>query len=595
MKTQLMKNVLLLLAVTYICPLSLQAKEEWKPVNTIQFKLDHTSDEQKGLAVTENGEIFLTGNAKELTVLNNSNQSTSVFNTVNSQNRAGILAKLDKEGNLIWSNLVAGNEGNNKNSQITCIKVMGNYVYVVGGVASNTKGESEVSVFGQTLMSAGYMDLYVAKIDKESGQTIWAKTFGNTRDWEMFISLAVDKKGNIYTSCIVGNIMSDPLMASPTIPLAATGNWGEDYGIFKFDSDGNVVWARVVGSKGRETDASPAGLAIDNDENLIFVGTSNDKGEDLSVKTEHQEYVVGDFTYRLYPDKSRDALLAKINATDGGIIWSRFLTGAGNQTLKKVDVLPDGKIVAVGTADSNISIQGSNGFAEQTVENSSPATFLAQFGVDGQFEWSKLVSGEHVAKEIMCDRKEGILLVGQFTSSVDFGNGINLAATEGNTKEGFIAQYNYQGQAVWAKKITSTKQSSLYHIDILGDNLVVSGFISADATLPKFQKEDTYTIGGANYKWFASVYERNNTHTNIEDIHTTAESASVHLTGRSLTLNSSIPCKLEIFTPQGVKVLERALFNREEVNLAGLPTGIFLVNVRDLSGNTIAANKIILQ
>uniref|UniRef100_A0AB33J8V5 T9SS type A sorting domain-containing protein n=1 Tax=Prevotella sp. GTC17254 TaxID=3236794 RepID=A0AB33J8V5_9BACT len=590
-----MKNVLLLLAVTYICPLSLQAKEEWKPVNTIQFKLDHTSDEQKGLAVTENGEIFLTGNAKELTVLNNSNQSTSVFNTVNSQNRAGILAKLDKEGNLIWSNLVAGNEGNNKNSQITCIKVMGNYVYVVGGVASNTKGESEVSVFGQTLMSAGYMDLYVAKIDKESGQTIWAKTFGNTRDWEMFISLAVDKKGNIYTSCIVGNIMSDPLMASPTIPLAATGNWGEDYGIFKFDSDGNVVWARVVGSKGRETDASPAGLAIDNDENLIFVGTSNDKGEDLSVKTEHQEYVVGDFTYRLYPDKSRDALLAKINATDGGIIWSRFLTGAGNQTLKKVDVLPDGKIVAVGTADSNISIQGSNGFAEQTVENSSPATFLAQFGVDGQFEWSKLVSGEHVAKEIMCDRKEGILLVGQFTSSVDFGNGINLAATEGNTKEGFIAQYNYQGQAVWAKKITSTKQSSLYHIDILGDNLVVSGFISADATLPKFQKEDTYTIGGANYKWFASVYERNNTHTNIEDIHTTAESASVHLTGRSLTLNSSIPCKLEIFTPQGVKVLERALFNREEVNLAGLPTGIFLVNVRDLSGNTIAANKIILQ
>lgn len=595
MKTQLMKNVLLLLAVTYICPLSLQAKEEWKPVNTIQFKLDHTSDEQKGLAVTENGEIFLTGNAKELTVLNNSNQSTSVFNTVNSQNRAGILAKLDKEGNLIWSNLVAGNEGNNKNSQITCIKVMGNYVYVVGGVASNTKGESEVSVFGQTLMSAGYMDLYVAKIDKESGQTIWAKTFGNTRDWEMFISLAVDKKGNIYTSCIVGNIMSDPLMASPTIPLAATGNWGEDYGIFKFDSDGNVVWARVVGSKGRETDASPAGLAIDNDENLIFVGTSNDKGEDLSVKTEHQEYVVGDFTYRLYPDKSRDALLAKINATDGGIIWSRFLTGAGNQTLKKVDVLPDGKIVAVGTADSNISIQGSNGFAEQTVENSSPATFLAQFGVDGQFEWSKLVSGEHVAKEIMCDRKEGILLVGQFTSSVDFGNGINLAATEGNTKEGFIAQYNYQGQAVWAKKITSTKQSSLYHIDILGDNLVVSGFISADATLPKFQKEDTYTIGGANYKWFASVYERNNTHTNIEDIHTTAESASVHLPGRSLTLNSSIPCKLEIFTPQGVKVLERALFNREEVNLAGLPTGIFLVNVRDLSGNTIAANKIILQ
>uniref|UniRef100_A0AB33JMV8 T9SS type A sorting domain-containing protein n=1 Tax=Prevotella sp. GTC17260 TaxID=3236796 RepID=A0AB33JMV8_9BACT len=590
-----MKNVLLLLAVTYICPLSLQAKEEWKPVNTIQFKLDHTSDEQKGLAVTENGEIFLTGNAKELTVLNNSNQSTSVFNTVNSQNRAGILAKLDKEGNLIWSNLVAGNEGNNKNSQITCIKVMGNYVYVVGGVASNTKGESEVSVFGQTLMSAGYMDLYVAKIDKESGQTIWAKTFGNTRDWEMFISLAVDKKGNIYTSCIVGNIMSDPLMASPTIPLAATGNWGEDYGIFKFDSDGNVVWARVVGSKGRETDASPAGLAIDNDENLIFVGTSNDKGEDLSVKTEHQEYVVGDFTYRLYPDKSRDALLAKINATDGGIIWSRFLTGAGNQTLKKVDVLPDGKIVAVGTADSNISIQGSNGFAEQTVENSSPATFLAQFGVDGQFEWSKLVSGEHVAKEIMCDRKEGILLVGQFTSSVDFGNGINLAATEGNTKEGFIAQYNYQGQAVWAKKITSTKQSSLYHIDILGDNLVVSGFISADATLPKFQKEDTYTIGGANYKWFASVYERNNTHTNIEDIHTTAESASVHLPGRSLTLNSSIPCKLEIFTPQGVKVLERALFNREEVNLAGLPTGIFLVNVRDLSGNTIAANKIILQ
>ena len=105
-----------------------------------------------------------------------------------STTRAGILTKISADGKLLWSNMVCVQESAN-NSQVTSVCEVGDYLYVVGGVRTNVKGEHPVSVFGIPLVSQGEMDYYIAKLNAATGEAVWAKTFGGVRNWEMFNSV----------------------------------------------------------------------------------------------------------------------------------------------------------------------------------------------------------------------------------------------------------------------------------------------------------------------------------------------------------------------------------------------------------------------
>lgn len=214
---------------------------------------DHTADEQKALAVTKNGDMYISINANSFQIMKDDGTFDEIKNPYQeSTTRAGILTKISADGKLLWSNMVCVQESAN-NSQVTSVCEVGDYLYVVGGVRTNVKGEHPVSVFGIPLVSQGEMDYYIAKLNAATGEAVWAKTFGGVRNWEMFNSVVADEAGNLYAVATFGNVSSAPLEMplkdGSSTSLAVTNNWGEDYLLVKFNKDGEILWATSIGSK----------------------------------------------------------------------------------------------------------------------------------------------------------------------------------------------------------------------------------------------------------------------------------------------------------------------------------------------------------
>uniref|UniRef100_A0AB33J3I1 Endonuclease/exonuclease/phosphatase domain-containing protein n=2 Tax=unclassified Prevotella TaxID=2638335 RepID=A0AB33J3I1_9BACT len=477
-----------------------------KYAGQFSFNGDHSYAEHKALAIAADGGLYLSYNAKSLSVTGDGSNGTTIINTVNTSSRAGLLAKTDIDGNIIWSNLVAGGQESNKNSQITGVCEHGDYLYVIGGVATNVKEPSSVNVFGIPLTSAGLMDYYIAKLDRNTGKAIWAKTFGNTRDWEMFQSLVVDAGGNAYVACSLGNTLAEPLKLSSTVSLTVAGNWGEDYGLIKFDPDGNVVWGKTIGSKSRETGAS-IGLSVDKDGNVFLTGTTNDKLVDLSAYSDRLEYEIGRTVYTLFADKGRDAMLAKFSGKTGDVLWSNLFTGPGGQSLRKVESLPDGSIIVVGNADNMVEINGSLNLPFTFIPYAGGKCFIAKFDNEGNCVWVDQPEGSMDISTISSDSLGNIYLGGSYTGSIVFGNQVKLSTSNPALKEGMLICYSGTGVCQWASPIAGTSaDTGISLINVRDNRLIFSGAKKSEVTLPNTDNKSLFTLHGKEYNWFVASY-----------------------------------------------------------------------------------------
>ena len=478
---------------------------------------DHTADEQKALAVTKNGDMYISINANSFQIMKDDGTFDEIKNPYQeSTTRAGILTKISADGKLLWSNMVCVQESAN-NSQVTSVCEVGDYLYVVGGVRTNVKGEHPVSVFGIPLVSQGEMDYYIAKLNAATGEAVWAKTFGGVRNWEMFNSVVADEAGNLYAVATFGNVSSAPLEMplkdGSSTSLAVTNNWGEDYLLVKFNKDGEILWATSIGSKFRENGTPD--VTVGEDGNPVICGVFNAANGNLTNESEEKrEFYIGEQKYLLYPEQSKESALVKLNSTDGSVMWSRYFTGTGNQEVLKVQAVSGSNAVAVtGKANNQIIVEGSAGLSTETVTHVSGADhlFVISFDVDGKLLWSKSASGDTSSegKEISSDDLGNIYVSGYFNGSLNWGDNIVLQKTGSNEKEGFFAKLNGSGKCLYAETVKGTGAESINLIAVNGDKLAVAGDRTTDVTLPYGDSETgvaRYTVEDRNYKWFAASY-----------------------------------------------------------------------------------------
>ena len=478
---------------------------------------DHTADEQKALAITKNGDMYISINANSFQIMKDDGTFDEIKNPYQeSTTRAGILTKISADGKLLWSNMVCVQESAN-NSQVTSVCEVGDYLYVVGGVRTNVKGEHPVSVFGIPLVSQGEMDYYIAKLNAATGEAVWAKTFGGVRNWEMFNSVVADEAGNLYAVATFGNVSSAPLEMplkdGSSTSLAVTNNWGEDYLLVKFNKDGEILWATSIGSKFRENGTPD--VTVGEDGNPVICGVFNAaNGNLMNESEEKREFYIGEQKYLLYPEQSKESALVKLNSTDGSVMWSRYFTGTGNQEVLKVQAVSGSNAVAVtGKANNQIIVEGSAGLSTETVTHVSGADhlFVISFDVDGKLLWSKSASGDTSSegKEISSDDLGNIYVSGYFNGSLNWGDNIVLQKTGSNEKEGFFAKLNGSGKCLYAETVKGTGAESINLIAVNGDKLAVAGDRTTDVTLPYGDSETgvaRYTVEDRNYKWFAASY-----------------------------------------------------------------------------------------
>ncbi|MEK7263943.1 MAG: T9SS type A sorting domain-containing protein, partial [Bacteroidota bacterium] len=145
--------------------------------------------------------------------------------------------KFDSSGNVLWAQSAGGNQtdygfGN-------CIDNDGN-IYVTGDFRSTT------ITFGNTILTnnGSWWDLFVVKYDA-NGNVLWAKSAGGTQS-EGGHKVALAENGNII---VAGKLSSSSVVIGDTV-LSSRGS--SDILLVKYDTNGNVLWARNEGGNSHE-------------------------------------------------------------------------------------------------------------------------------------------------------------------------------------------------------------------------------------------------------------------------------------------------------------------------------------------------------
>ncbi len=299
------------------------------------------------------------------------------------------MAKFDPDGNHIWSQGF-GDAGN----QLAYALATDQSDNVI--LSGRFTGKLD---FGNgTLISAGGMDIYIAKFDA-AGNILWSESFGDAAEQSTF-SVAVDA---------VGNIVSAGILAGTADfgggPLTSAGA-GDIY-VAMFDGDGNHRWSRRFGDA---DDQTANAVRVDGNGDIVvagdFVGQVDFGG---GVMTNGGWY---------------NAFVVKFDS-EGRHVWSHGYGETGLQSVSGLALDSDDNVVVTGYFDGIVDFGGG-----PLLCNVESDVFILELDADGAHVWSDGFGDPDFQYGIMCatDGARGILMTGWFAGGIDFGGGTLTSA-----------------------------------------------------------------------------------------------------------------------------------------------------------------------
>jgi len=341
----------------------------------------------------------------------------------------------------------------------------------------------------------------------------WANSIGNTSG-DQSQSMTTDQSGNIYTT---GNFLNTIDFDPSASIYELTSNGDSDFYIQKLDSEGNFIWAIVIGGTssdqafGISTDASgnilvtggfnltvdfdPGSgthnlttdgtreifiLKIDTDGNFIWAksisGGANDDGLAITTDSSENVYLTGDFqggllgldfdpgvgVFLLYGDNGEDAFILKLDA-NGDFVWANEITSPqyGHGYAIQIDAL--GNVLVTGTLGAG------------------RITFIEKLDNVGNTLWYKTIDGGDFSNRgysITADASHNVYVTGEYRATADFDPGIGVFnLTSNGSYDIYILKLNSDGDFLWAKSIgeSSSDSGEEIIIDSLG-NIYVAGY-----------------------------------------------------------------------------------------------------------------------
>lgn len=264
-----------------------------------------SNDDVKNIWMDAGGNLFIIG-----TFLGTADfdPGAGVVNLTSSGNNDICFAKYDANGNYVWAKSIGG--ANNDSGWKIVVHATGN-VYICGsfsGTSDFDPGPGTVN-----LTSAGVDDLFFAKYDG-GGNYIWAKRIGSTADDNAY-SIATDAAENVYiTGSFQLTVDFDPGPGT----FNMTSNGIKDILFAKYDSSGNYIWAKNIGSSGNY--GYGWNIALDAGINIYLTGWFRGTTDfDSGPGTVNLTSSAGSF----------DILFAKYD-NNGNYIWAKNIGSAND-------------------------------------------------------------------------------------------------------------------------------------------------------------------------------------------------------------------------------------------------------------------------
>ena len=416
-------------------------------------------DEGWSVATDANGNVYMAGffGGPSLT-----------FDTITLNNSGGtaiFIVKYDAIGNVLWANSSGGAFGNR--GYCVATDANGN-VFVTGYFYNPT-----ISFGSFTLTNADNSgntnDIFIVKYDS-SGTVLWAKSAGGF-SYDIGYSVSADVNGNV----LMTGYFDSPTITFGTFTLINADNTGNsaDFFIVKYDTNGNVLWAKRAG------------------------GTSTDEGFSVATDANGNAIVTGSFaspaitfgTFTLNNASGDEMFIVKYDAS-GTVLWAK------NAGCNPSSIATD--------ANGNVLVTGyyytpTITFGTFTLTNAGIGNFfIVKYDANGNVVWAKGAGGSSndFSYCIATDLSGNVFVSGMFQSPFINFNSDTLYSPSGSTDPMFLLKYNPAGTFLWAKALKSGgDDNNSVATDAFG-NVFIGGDFEVNPFI--FGPDTLHLIGGEN-------------------------------------------------------------------------------------------------
>lgn len=310
----------------------------------------------------------------------------------------------------------------------------------------------ETATFGnKTITSAGSTDVFIAKINA-AGTLVWLKQMGSNN-----IERAYAIKTHNNAIYIYGGFTDTLLLGSNK--LISKGS--EDVFVAKLDTAGNFIWTESGGSPHQDFIYS-RGMTVDKKGNVYITGElRSDQPAIFGNKT---------ITNNIYGG----LFVVKYNTT-GYTEWAICGAADSGKSAGPLDINTDENdyVIITGWSTGKALTFGPTSSGNNTIAGPCDA-FLVKLNPSGNVVWTTTIGGNSgiACTAICCDKNSNVFVTGQSDGDLTFGTIISPGGVSGKNTELFLAKYDSNGNALWAKRAGTHGSSPIYTLskDIISDN-----------------------------------------------------------------------------------------------------------------------------
>ncbi len=294
------------------------------------------------LKLDNNGNIYLGGSYGGTADFD---PGTATYNITSVGDYDGFIVKLDNAGNFIWAKSIGGT--NTDYLREIALDANGN-VYATGyflGTCDFDPSPTATANLTVVTTSNYNQDVFLLKLDA-NGNFVFVKQLGST-DYDEGNCIAVDAANNVYVGgYFAGTADFDPGAAVYNLTSNGGATGAEDIFIAKYTSNGNLVWAKTIGSV--EADYV---YGIKVQKNGVYFTGSFGATMDANPNSGVNNLIAPGIT------ANGDAYVIKWD-TSGNYVWAKAYGSSSYDYTRDVTVDTSNNVYITGTFSSTCDLSG---------------------------------------------------------------------------------------------------------------------------------------------------------------------------------------------------------------------------------------------
>lgn len=279
-------------------------------------------------------------------------------------------------------------------------------------------------------------------------------------------------KANAIAIDSIGNIYITGSFIGATIAFdsitISSNGWDEVY-IVKLNPSGDVIWAKSAG--GSRTDIGKS-ITTDNSGNVYVTGVYG------STVMYFESDSLLNFTG--YPGPPYDVFFSKYDS-NGNLAWIKRIGGSGGDECTSVSSDNNNNIYLAGSFYSSVLYFESDSIEKQYGKSDF---YIIKYNSLGYVDWANSGGGDStdVATSVIADNLGNVYIGGGYKSPTFYYNGNVLTNTIGYTTDIFTIKYNHSGVPVWGNSIGMYDNEYLYSLSIgPSESIILSGYFASNS------------------------------------------------------------------------------------------------------------------